>query len=355
MSKVAIICDTHAGIKNGSDVFLDYTERFYQNVFFPKCEELGIKRVLHLGDYFDHRKFVNLKVVQRNRQMFIEEVAKRGMEMDIIPGNHDVYWKNTNDLCTLTEQLSHYPFINIHMDPTILDIDGLKIAMLPWLTADNRDSSMDFIQTANAPILMGHLELAGFKYIAGTSILSHGMDAAPLKRFEMVLSGHYHSTSNSDNIRYLGAPFELTWSDADDPKYFHILDTDTRALSRVRNPHRLFRKLYYDDSQGNVSLPKQLKTDSDVFVKVIVKGKKDPFLFDKYMEAIQSVNPLEVKIVEVFDGGDSDIDSDETASALDTTDLLSSYVDGFEIDLDKNRLKKQLLDLFIEAQSVDTI
>ena len=123
----------------------------------------------------------------------------------------------------------------------------------------------------------------------------------------------------------------------------------------MRNPHRLFRKLYYDDSQGKVSLPKQLKTDSDVFVKVIVKGKKDPFLFDKYMEAIQSVNPLEVKIVEVFDGGDSDIDSDETASALDTTELLSSYVDTFEIDLDKNRLKKQLLDLFIEAQSVDTI
>ena len=33
--KIAIINDTHAGVKNGSDIFLDYSERFYENIFFP--------------------------------------------------------------------------------------------------------------------------------------------------------------------------------------------------------------------------------------------------------------------------------------------------------------------------------
>ena len=33
--KIAILNDTHCGIRNSSDIFMDYQEKFYRDVFFP--------------------------------------------------------------------------------------------------------------------------------------------------------------------------------------------------------------------------------------------------------------------------------------------------------------------------------
>ena len=99
--KIAIINDTHCGIKNGSDVFLDNAESFYKNVFFPYLDEQNITSILHLGDYYDHRRFVNFKALERNRHMFLDVIRDKNIHMSIVPGNHDVYYKNTNDLCSL--------------------------------------------------------------------------------------------------------------------------------------------------------------------------------------------------------------------------------------------------------------
>ena len=41
--QIAIINDTHCGVKNGSDVFLKNAEQFYTNVFFPYLEKHNIK------------------------------------------------------------------------------------------------------------------------------------------------------------------------------------------------------------------------------------------------------------------------------------------------------------------------
>ena len=56
--RVALITDTHFGIRKGSQIFHDYFEKFYQEVFFPTLEKEGIKTVIHLGDCFDVRKAI---------------------------------------------------------------------------------------------------------------------------------------------------------------------------------------------------------------------------------------------------------------------------------------------------------
>ena len=47
--KIAILNDTHCGIRNSSQIFLDNAKDFYDNVFFPECEKHNIKQVVHLG------------------------------------------------------------------------------------------------------------------------------------------------------------------------------------------------------------------------------------------------------------------------------------------------------------------
>ena len=136
--KVAILNDTHAGCRNSSDIFIKYQERFYSEVFFPYMKEHDIKQILHLGDYYDHRKYVNFKALNSNRKVFLDRIREEGIHMDIIPGNHDVFYKNTNDLCSLKELLGHYTSnVNIIMKPKVLDYDGCSIAVVPWINNEN--------------------------------------------------------------------------------------------------------------------------------------------------------------------------------------------------------------------------
>jgi metallophosphoesterase superfamily enzyme len=88
--RIAILNDTHCGARNSSDVFMAYQELFYENIFFPYLLENGITNIIHLGDYYEHRKFVNFKALEHNRKVFLEKLREYNIHMDIIPGNHDV-------------------------------------------------------------------------------------------------------------------------------------------------------------------------------------------------------------------------------------------------------------------------
>jgi Calcineurin-like phosphoesterase. len=145
--KIAILNDTHAGARNSSSIWIEYQRRFYEEIFFPYCDEHGIKEVLHLGDYYESRKHVNFKALHENRRHFLKPLVQRDMTMNILPGNHDVFHKNTNDLCALKELLGYYTEnVKIHMDPVELDYDGLKVALVPWITSDNHKRCLDFIK-----------------------------------------------------------------------------------------------------------------------------------------------------------------------------------------------------------------
>mgnify|MGYP000157954734 FL=1 len=161
--KIALINDTHNGVRNSSEIFLKNAQTFYENIFFPECEKHNITQIVHLGDYYDHRKFVNFKALNHNRKHFLNEVRSRGMKMDIIPGNHDTYYKNTNDLNSLKECLGHYMNeIHIVMEPRVMEYGSLKMALLPWICNENYETSMKFIRECKADWLGGHLELNGF-------------------------------------------------------------------------------------------------------------------------------------------------------------------------------------------------
>jgi len=171
-------------------------------------------------------------------------------------------------------------------------------------------------------------------------------------RYEMVLSGHYHTRSCQNNIHYLGTQMELTWSDAGDPKYFYTLDTQSRELTPIRNKHVLFRRIRYNDTETEVITKKDVQ---GTYVKIVVVAKKDLYEFDKFIDRIQSYEPFEIKIVETFDEYAGENVNDDTVSTLDTPTLLNTYVDSIETDLKTDRLKTMLQELFVEAQQLESI
>ena len=349
--KIAILNDTHCGIRNSSEIFLNNAERFYNDVFFPECEKHGIKQIVHLGDYYDHRKFVNFKALNHNRRIFLDQIRKRGMSMDIIPGNHDTFYKNTNELNSLKECLGHYMNeVHIIMEPTVMQYDSLKLGLLPWICQDNYDLCINLIRDCRADWIGSHLELNGFEVMRGLTN-KHGMDPKLFSRFEMVLSGHYHCSSKKDNIWYLGSQMEFFWSDAHDAKYFHVLDTETREMTKIRNPHTLFEKILYNDEE--IDYNNYNKDLTNKFVKVIVVNKTDPFIFDRFIDNIQNQKIYELKIAENFNEFIGANVEDENMSFEDTAEIVDTYIDAVDTDLDKNKIKVEMRQLMTEAQALE--
>lgn len=347
--KIAVISDTHCGVRNSSDIFINYQERFYNEMFFPYLLKNNIKHIIHLGDYYDHRKYINFKALNSNRNVFLNKLKEYGITMDIICGNHDVFYKNTNDLCSLKELMGYYiNNVNIVMKPSVLDYDGLRIGLVPWINNENYHDTMKFIEKCDADWLGAHLELNGFELMKGV-MNTHGMDASAFNRFEMVLTGHFHTKSTQGNIHYLGSQMEFTWSDANDPKYFHVIDTKTRELTSVRNPITMFEKILYDDSKMDYNIDYDVTKLKDKFVKVVVVNKTEPYLFDKFIDKIQNAQTHELKIAETFNEFLGENIDDESISVEDTTELLDSYIDAVDTELDKDKIKSFMREVYVEA------
>ena len=350
--KVAVLNDTHCGIRNSSDIFLNNAADFYSKVFFPYCKEHNIKQIIHLGDYYDNRKFMNFKAQNHSRKSFLDPMRELGMRMDIIPGNHDTYYKNTNDLNSLKELLGYYMNeIHIIMEPTVMEYGSLKMAMIPWINQENYDDTMKFIKCCKADWCGAHLELDGFEMMRGIKNV-HGMDRKIFSKFEKVLTGHFHVGSQQDNIWYLGSQMEFFWSDAHDKKYFHVIDTETREVEKILNPNTLFHKVLYNDDKIDYNNYDVSQCDQK-FVKVVVVNKKDSFLFDRFIDRIQSENIHELKIAENFQEFTGENVHDDSMEFDDTPKIVDSYIDGVDTDLDKDKIKIQMRELMTEAQALE--
>ena len=352
--KIAILNDTHCGIRNSSDIFINNAEKFYADVFFPYLLEHDIRHIVHLGDYYDNRKFINFRALNRNRNIFLKPLREHGITMDIIRGNHDTYYKNTGELNSLKELLGHYMNeVTIIQEPTVMEYGSLKMGLVPWIDDQNEKQSMDFLANAKCDWIGGHFEITGYEMMKGIKN-EHGLDRAVFKRFEQVLSGHFHTKSQQDNITYLGSQMEFFWNDAHDPKFFHVLDTETRELTAIRNPHTLFHRIYYNDVETDY-LHYDLTDIENKFVKVVVINKSDSFTFDRFIDRINNREIVELKIAENFNEFIGSSVDDENISVDDTPTLLNSYIDAVDTDLDKDRIKAEMSNLMIEAQALEVV
>lgn len=350
--KIAILGDTHFGARSDSVPFHNFMEKFYKEFFFPTLKKHGITEVIQLGDLFDRRKFINFNTLYRCRDYFFDLAREYGINVVVFPGNHDTFYKSTNEINSLSLLLGEYTNVKRVYEPSVLEYDGLPIALIPWICPENEKRCMEFIDTTRAQILMGHLELAGFEMYKG-SFCHEGLDNKIFDKFDMVLSGHYHHKSSRGNIHYVGTPYELTWSDWNDPRGIHILHTDTRELEFIENPFTMFNKLYYDDQtlEFDDIVNFEIEHVKDTIVKLVVRNKTNPFWFDQLVARIEKMGVVNLQIVEdnlYLDLEDSDDFEEEIENTLT---VLQKYVEQIE-GVDNNRLNSLMLDIYNEAVSL---
>ena len=345
--KVAIITDQHFGARKGSKHLHDYFKKFYDEIFFPYLEESGIKTVIDMGDTFDNRRSIDLWSLEWAKENYYDRLEKMGITIHTIVGNHTAYYKDTNSINSVDLLLKQYKNVKVYSECTEVVLDKLNILFIPWINAENTQSSIDSIKNSTSKVAMGHLELNGFRAHRG-HVMEDGMASELFDKFQRTFSGHYHTRSNDGQIFYLGNPYEMFWNDVNDPRGFTIFDTKTLDHEHIDNPFRLFYHIYYEDTPYQTFDTREFESK---IVKVIVKKKTEPKKFEKFIDKLYSSGIQELKIVENFNFTESE--TFEVEETENTISILNRYIDESEFEGDRTVIKSILQKIYSQACEVE--
>ena len=303
--------------------------------------------MIHLGDVVDRRKFINHNTAHNFKQNFWNRLEENNIDTHIIIGNHDTYYKNTNEVNAL-QNLEISKGAKVYTRTTEVEFDGLPILFIPWICDDNESDSVQKINDTQATIAMGHLEVKGFEMHNG-HFNDHGQEKAMFKRFEKVMSGHFHKKSDDGQIYYLGTQYEMTWSDYKCPKGFHVFDTETRELSRIENTNTIFKKIVYNDKETNYD-EFDITIYDKSFIKLYISNKTDTDMYERLMDRLYNhINLHAIDVIEDPTDIGASVPENLLEQGEDTLTFLGNYIDQIDVKIDKQKLKAFAKELYMEA------
>lgn len=340
--------DFHFGARNDDPVVMQAQLDFFDNVFFPAIEKHKVTHFLDLGDTWDKRKIHNIRTYNIFRERFFDRLEAMGVETIMLIGNHDVYFKNTNDVNSVSILARDYDNIHVVDGFEDIKIGNYTFGMMSWINNQNLADAKAFIDSSKANIVCGHFEAVGFEVLPGIKA-EHGIDPKLFDRFEQVWSGHFHIPSQVGNFEYIGNPFDLNWADYNQRKSVMLFDETTGARKFINNPYRLFAKIDYDNSVDILTF--DFEQYRNKFVRVAIESmavkdnSKMSLFIDKLQQVAYNLDVSETGTIE-FSQPD-DIDSD---TQIDTLGKIVQTVGAMEVNgLDKGKLTNMLSQLYQDA------
>jgi hypothetical protein len=155
------------------------------------------------------------------------------------------------------------------------------------------------------------------------------------------------------NIHYLGAAGEHIWSDYNDPRGFHIFDSELRSLDFIPNPYTMHSKLFYNDAVQDGSSKIDPGRIKDKIVKLIVRSRVDSERYNDYVIQVEKAQPLELSIVEDHLNLDKINDEVLVSDTKDTLTIIRDYVSQTNNVVDHVALDGLIVDLYKEAQGME--
>ncbi len=346
MPLVAILGDTHFGLRNSLPVFYHHYTKFY-SYFIEYLINNDIKTVIQLGDLFDSRKSINTQSLKIAKEIFFNPLLENNIQLYTLIGNHDAHFKESILVNTPELVLGEYSNVKIYSSPNTLNIHGITIDMIPWICKENEVEILEFIKYSKSKLCCGHFEMSDFLMYKDIPVHA-GIDKKTFEHYELVLSGHYHTYSQQDNILYTGVPYEMTWQDYNDLKGFYIYDTTLNKMDFIKNPYNTFYKFEYDEDEELPSIDVNIENS---FVKVNILKKTNNTLFEEFINSITEKKCYDLKIHEpnVSLQATSEI---EEFDIEDTISIIHSYIDHSNVTVEKNVIKDFIKELYIEALSV---
>jgi len=229
-----LLGDLHFGVHVNSLQWLDIQKKFFYEYFIPhiKANMKDGDVLIQAGDIFENRHFLNINIFNQVRDIF-KDVADV-IPIEIILGNHDVYYIDKNDVNSVATFEDWSPNIKVYTEPQLKTYNGSKFLMLPWITDIKVLTKTLKDNVDNADYVVAHMDIQGMTYDNSRKITA-GVPMSVLKSYKAIYSGHIHWAQSSGNLTYLGTPYHLNRGDIGNDKGFYQLPTDSMELEFIPN------------------------------------------------------------------------------------------------------------------------
>lgn len=290
-----VIGDPHA--KN------DNLDKIYK--LFTQVESMG-NDCIWLGDMLDTKEVVRSKCLNAYYKYFKTSKLKHY----ILVGNHD--WHNLECKDHSLQPLKALP--NVTVIDTICYVDGLFF--IPYFHDIGRfKQELTAYGMMKDPkgILIMHQGVVGFDY--GNGFLEkEGLQMKDLEQFKLVISGHFHTFQNKENLVYLGTPFTHAFGETHYTKYLGVLNEETLDLDLVETqfPKHITATVNANE-RDNASGLLEMMLNKDDYNRVVLKGTKENVTW--YANLIKKEYPA-CKIIEIPDGNIKNLVIDEKEDNL---------------------------------------
>jgi DNA repair exonuclease SbcCD nuclease subunit len=304
MGNTVIIGDLHFGIHLSDERFLDYQIEEWKK-FIDYCETNDVSQLIILGDFFDNRNYLSVKMID----IVKKQIIKHDMDIVLLVGNHDTLYKNTNAVSSPRLIFGLHDNIKVIDKVQELYIDDVKCLMLPWINKENYSKSMAAIKKTDADFCFGHLELAGFEMTSGIKCIN-GLNAALFKKFKAVLTGHFHLVQKVGNINYLGSFYQTTWTDSGDQKNIYVVEDGFADIKSVPMARSIFKKIYL--TKDSKISKEHIEYATDSYVKIYLSYKmtaKEEKLLSNLSECAIKCDVIDLRLL--LEEDDSDVANED--------------------------------------------
>ena len=323
MSKKLLVTDTHLGIYQASDIWHEITLDLFKELR-DECVRNDIRQIIHLGDFFHDRKSLNTKA-QKYAHKICLLFEDSGIEMYIVVGNHDCYYKNKIHPHSL-EFMKMYNSICIVDEPIIVD----NICLCPW-------GSMPI---EGPEYVMGHFQFSGF-LMNNSYRCKNGFNPndESWSRYRKIFSGHFHTPSEEKNIIYIGSAFQQNFNDVGSKRGYYIFSDGLKFTQYHHAPEFIKIDAGTDIDKYNIE---------GNIIRLIFTENYGKIENEHIIESLKQRNPLQFDIdFSVAASKEVENGQDEVESAptlLDHREIIENYLNSVA-KLPKNLNKNVVLQM----------
>jgi DNA repair exonuclease SbcCD nuclease subunit len=356
VKRIVMVTDTHFGIRSNSVEWMEIQRDYFYNWFIPmlKKNKRPGDALVHIGDVFDSRQSLNLKVMNMAMEIF-EEISKI-MPIFVICGNHDIYHKKSNSINSI-KMFNWLKNVHVYEEPVLLEINGGKnrALLMPW--RDTKEQEQNVIDSNDADYLFCHTDIRGLKFNSFVKV-EDGNDTDCFDKFKRTYSGHIHYAQVNKNIRMVGSPYQLTRSDIGNVKQIWYLDVEQNEEHGIVND--------YSPQFMRIKLEKVLELKykevktlvENNFVDILVHSSwATNFPFNTFLESFTDVHyrKLNYIITTMGDGDEIDLEDGENYDQeVDLPTLIDLYIDSLSYkDATKLKLKEVSRKLYYKSVRSD--
>jgi len=337
--KIWQITDTHFG-KGAiqTEKWLNMMSSYFYDFLIPILKK-HVKPgdvLLHLGDVYDNRTSINVKVL--NKVINIFEDLSKILPVHILIGNHDNFNLSDNDINSVAS-IRNINNIYTYSEPTLKTFGNTKCLLLPWVYGKNNEKEVLAAYNDKAKILFCHSDLNGARtQVNPTRPISKTIcELDDFSGYTKVYSGHIHIRQTISNFSFIGAPYHMDRNDIGNEKGITVVDPDTLQEKFIPNTFSpKFNKIYIDTIEDLDTIDKNYVNNNyvDLIIKnsLIIKDNKARLKIDDILSKsnFETVDYIDDVINETNDEANDNIISDNDNTNDIVKDIKQITIDWVE-------------------------